>query len=221
MGAAAVGLLLIRPDVHETFQHVEWSVLIFFSGLFVMVGGLEAAGVLEALAERLHSVAGVKPILLGVLLIWAVALLSAVVDNIPITIAHPGHRWPGIVRRRDRASLVGARLRRGTRRQRHDHRLVGQRRRGQPLRTLRSARHLPRVDAGRHPDAAGDLCGRQCGLRGPLLRRDDALTGERLQSSIRMSERVGDRWAGVWRLQGKVLTTLVGAAGLEPATGRL
>ena len=61
--------------------------LIFFTGLFVMVGGLEAAGVLEALADRLSAAAGLHPILLGIGLIWAVALLSAVVDNIPITIA--------------------------------------------------------------------------------------------------------------------------------------
>lgn len=87
MGAAAVGLVLVRPNVHKTLEHVEWSVLIFFAALFVMVGGLEATGVLEALADRLGAADGVHPILLGVGLIWVVALLSAVVDNIPITIA--------------------------------------------------------------------------------------------------------------------------------------
>ena len=87
MGAASVGLMLVRPNVHETLQRVEWSVLIFFSGLFVMVGGLEAAGVLESLAHRLGASAGLHPVLLGIGLIWTVAVLSAVVDNIPITIA--------------------------------------------------------------------------------------------------------------------------------------
>ncbi|NLE23086.1 MAG: hypothetical protein GX624_09980 [Actinobacteria bacterium] len=48
---------------------------------------MEASGVLEALAERLQMVAGDHPILLGVGLIWAVALLSAVIDSIPITVA--------------------------------------------------------------------------------------------------------------------------------------
>ena len=87
MGAAAAGFVLVRPNVHETLQRVEWSVLIFFSGLFVMVGGLEAAGVLEGLARRLGASADLHPILLGIGLIWMVAVLSAVVDNIPITIA--------------------------------------------------------------------------------------------------------------------------------------
>ncbi len=87
MAAAGVALVLVRPDVHETLQRVEWSVLIFFSGLFVMVGGLEAVGVLEALAERLGALGDLHPLLLGVGLIWVVAGLSAVVDNIPITIA--------------------------------------------------------------------------------------------------------------------------------------
>lgn len=87
MGAAAAGLVLVRPNVPETLERVEWSVLIFFAGLFVMVGGLEAAGVLEAAADRLGAAAGLHPILLGIGLIWVVALLSAVVDNIPITIA--------------------------------------------------------------------------------------------------------------------------------------
>ena len=87
MGAAAAGLVLVRPNVHETLQRVEWSVLIFFSGLFVMVGGLEAAGVLESLAHRLGASVDLHPILLGIAIIWTVAVLSAVVDNIPITIA--------------------------------------------------------------------------------------------------------------------------------------
>ena len=87
MGAAAAGLVLVRPNVPETLEHVEWSVLIFFAGLFVMVGGLEAAGVLEALADRLGAATDLHPILLGIGLIWAVALLSAAVDNIPITMA--------------------------------------------------------------------------------------------------------------------------------------
>ena len=42
---AAAALVWIRPDVREVLQRIDWSVLLFFVGLFVMVGGLEAAGV--------------------------------------------------------------------------------------------------------------------------------------------------------------------------------
>jgi Na+/H+ antiporter NhaD/arsenite permease-like protein len=73
--------------VAKTLQRVEWNVLVFFAGLFVMVGGLEAAGVLDALTAAITRAADMPPVLFGVLMIWAVALLSAVVDNVPITIA--------------------------------------------------------------------------------------------------------------------------------------
>jgi Na+/H+ antiporter NhaD/arsenite permease-like protein len=52
-----------------------------------MVGGLEAAGVLEALVRLLERASSIPPVLFGVIVIWVVAGLSAVVDNIPITIA--------------------------------------------------------------------------------------------------------------------------------------
>ena len=87
LSAAAVGLVWIRPNLDEVFKHIEWSVLIFFAALFVMVGGLESAGVLEAVVGLLERVSHVPPLLFGVGLIWVVAVLSAVVDNVPITIA--------------------------------------------------------------------------------------------------------------------------------------
>ena len=87
LGAAAGALVWVRPAIHETFQRVEWSVLIFFSALFVMVGGLEAAGVLRALVGLIARANAMPPVLLGVAMIWIVAALSAVVDNVPITIA--------------------------------------------------------------------------------------------------------------------------------------
>jgi Na+/H+ antiporter NhaD/arsenite permease-like protein len=87
IGAAAVSLVLIRPNIDETLRRIEWSVLVFFIALFVMVGGLEQAGVLHNLAVLLGKAVDIPPVIYGVLLIWVVAGLSAVVDNVPITIA--------------------------------------------------------------------------------------------------------------------------------------
>ena len=87
MGAAAIALVWIQPDVTEVMKRVEWSVLIFFGALFVMVGGLEHAGVLDAIVGLVGDASSISPVLFGVLLIWVVAGLSAVVDNVPITIA--------------------------------------------------------------------------------------------------------------------------------------
>jgi Na+/H+ antiporter NhaD/arsenite permease-like protein len=52
-----------------------------------MVGGLEASGVLDAIVGLLEGLSNIPPIWFGVSLIWIVAILSAVVDNVPITIA--------------------------------------------------------------------------------------------------------------------------------------
>ncbi len=87
MSAAAVALLMVRPGVEEVLKRVEWSVLSFFAALFVMVGGLEKAGALEVLVSLLEHATWITPALFGVLIIWVVAILSSVVDNIPITIA--------------------------------------------------------------------------------------------------------------------------------------
>ena len=87
LSAAAVALVWIRPNLDDLFKRIEWSVLIFFASLFVMVGGLESAGVLEVVTGLLERVSHIPPLVFGVALIWIVAALSAVVDNVPITIA--------------------------------------------------------------------------------------------------------------------------------------
>ena len=87
LGAAAVALIWIQPDIHEILKKVEWSVLLFFGALFVMVGGLEQSGALDVVVTVFESISFIPPIVFGILIIWVVAILSAVVDNIPITIA--------------------------------------------------------------------------------------------------------------------------------------
>jgi Na+/H+ antiporter NhaD/arsenite permease-like protein len=87
LSAATTALVWVRPPIHETLERIEWSVLVFFTALFVMVGGLDAAGLLHGIAILLVRLQGVPPVSLGVMLLWIVAGLSAIVDNVPITIA--------------------------------------------------------------------------------------------------------------------------------------
>lgn len=87
LAAAAVSLLWVQPDIQEVLKKVEWSVLLFFGSLFVMVGGLEHSGALETTVKLFAGASGANPVLFGVMVIWIVAALSAVVDNVPITIA--------------------------------------------------------------------------------------------------------------------------------------
>lgn len=85
LGAAAA-LLWVQPDVEEVLKDVDWSVLLFFAALFVVVGGLEASGLLARLAEQMIGLAQSNLLGAGLILIWAAAILSAIVDNIPFTI---------------------------------------------------------------------------------------------------------------------------------------
>ncbi len=87
MIGASVGLLWIRPNMLEILQRIKWDVLLFFCGLFVIVGGLEAAGVLELVAHALGDLVRSYPIIALLAVLWGAALLSAIVDNIPLTIA--------------------------------------------------------------------------------------------------------------------------------------
>ena len=87
LSASAVGLLWLRPNMTETLKLIEWNVLIFFGALFVIVGGMEAAGVLQSLSDLIAGAASQSTLVMGVGLLWVSAVLSAVVDNVPITIA--------------------------------------------------------------------------------------------------------------------------------------
>jgi Na+/H+ antiporter NhaD/arsenite permease-like protein len=87
LSAAAVALVWVRPNINEVLRRIEWSVLIFFAALFVMVGGLEASHVLGGLVALLEKMYVIPPMIFGVVLLWFSAGLSAFVDNVPITIA--------------------------------------------------------------------------------------------------------------------------------------
>ncbi len=87
LGGAAIALIWVRPDVDETLRHVEWGVLLFFAALFVTVGGLQASGVLHQLTNAISGLASANPLLASLALLWTAAILSAMVDNIPFTIA--------------------------------------------------------------------------------------------------------------------------------------
>jgi len=95
--AMAISMLGIpeekRMDIHEVIHKVEWGALLFFAGLFVMVGGLEAMGYLEAIANMIFDNFGPdgtihnSPVVLVIVLIWVSAIASAIVDNIPFCAA--------------------------------------------------------------------------------------------------------------------------------------
>jgi Na+/H+ antiporter NhaD/arsenite permease-like protein len=90
--AALIGLViavaLVQPDPEDLLKQVEWPVLLFFASLFVIVGGVEASGLLDLIGENLIHVARDPSQLLvaALVLMWAAAILSAAIDNIPFTV---------------------------------------------------------------------------------------------------------------------------------------
>jgi Na+/H+ antiporter NhaD/arsenite permease-like protein len=70
-------------NVHRTFSDVEWITIFFFIGLFIVVHAVEASGLLALLAEKLVAATGGDLATAGYAILWASALLSAIVDNIP------------------------------------------------------------------------------------------------------------------------------------------
>jgi Na+/H+ antiporter NhaD/arsenite permease-like protein len=83
LGAAAL-VLYAKSDVEKVLRDVEWPTLLFFVGLFVLVGGLRATGVVGRVAELLTAFDGSSAIM-AVAIIWGSAVASGLIDNIPFT----------------------------------------------------------------------------------------------------------------------------------------
>jgi len=86
LGATA-GLVTVWPDIRETLESVHWDVLLFFIGLFIIVGGLEASGALALAASAIAGLTGHGMVIASLVVLWTAAIMSALVDNVPFTIA--------------------------------------------------------------------------------------------------------------------------------------
>ena len=83
LGAAAIMLIIGHQEVNQIISEVEWTTIVFFMSLFVVVGGLERTGVIHSISSWLISATEGHYILTMLVLLWASALLSSVLDNIP------------------------------------------------------------------------------------------------------------------------------------------
>ena len=83
LASATIMLIIGKQDTEEIVLGVEWSTILFFTGLFVVVGGMVQTGVITALGNGLVAVTGGNEMLLMILILWGSALFSSVLDNIP------------------------------------------------------------------------------------------------------------------------------------------
>ncbi|MCL5058736.1 MAG: ArsB/NhaD family transporter [Actinobacteria bacterium] len=83
LGGAILLLLLTREEPEHALHAVEWPVIFFFAGLFMIVGALEEVGIIEAVARKSLELTGGEIRSTGLLILWLSAIASAFVDNIP------------------------------------------------------------------------------------------------------------------------------------------
>ena len=91
LGGAVLMLLVTSPHhVEEQLDAVEWTTIIFFAGLFIMIHGLEYMGLIDAIAtgisDTISQASEKNRLMVAVLLLlWVSAIASAFIDNIPYT----------------------------------------------------------------------------------------------------------------------------------------
>ena len=66
-------------------RRVDYPTLVFFTGLFIVVGGLEETGILELIATFIHAISGGNITFIVIIIIWISAVASAIIDNIPFS----------------------------------------------------------------------------------------------------------------------------------------
>ncbi len=87
LGGAMVMAIVCRVDFHHIIEKIEWSTILFFVGLFIIIGSLEATGLFEFLGHHIVALTSGNLMLTVMVILWFSAIFSAIVDNIPLVIA--------------------------------------------------------------------------------------------------------------------------------------
>jgi Na+/H+ antiporter NhaD/arsenite permease-like protein len=85
LGGAAVLLAITKASPERVFHEVDWTTLLFFTGLFIIVGTAEHAGMIDILSKAAINITGGDPWLTFLIIVWLSAIASAFIDNIPFT----------------------------------------------------------------------------------------------------------------------------------------
>lgn len=76
-------MIISREEPEDILLHIEWPTIFFFTGLFVLVGGLKATGVIGKLAGWTLTLTHGNIMETSLLILWVSAIASAFIDNIP------------------------------------------------------------------------------------------------------------------------------------------
>ena len=83
LAGATIMLIIGKQDVEKVVMDVEWPTIIFFTALFIVVGGMEHTGVIDVMADGIMKFTGGKPVMTMMIILWVSAILSSTLDNIP------------------------------------------------------------------------------------------------------------------------------------------
>lgn len=86
LGMAMVLLIISNANVEHVLEEVEWSTLLFFTGLFILVGALEEYGMIDWIAHNVFMNVGDNPYVIVLMVLWVSGIASGFLDNIPFTI---------------------------------------------------------------------------------------------------------------------------------------
>jgi Na+/H+ antiporter NhaD/arsenite permease-like protein len=86
LGAVAM-LLWVTPDIESMLKVVDWTTLMFFISLFIVVGAIQEVGLISIIADTISKLVGDNLTVAVLVLVWSAAFLSGIIANIPFTTA--------------------------------------------------------------------------------------------------------------------------------------
>jgi len=86
LGGSMIMLLVCKTESEDALMSVEWGVIFFFIGMFMMIAALEVNGVMEWLGTHIIQLAGQNLFLVCIVVLWGSAIFSSILDNIPFVI---------------------------------------------------------------------------------------------------------------------------------------
>jgi Na+/H+ antiporter NhaD/arsenite permease-like protein len=86
LGAVSM-LLLVGTDIEEMLRVVDWTTLMFFIALFMVIGAIQEVGLVSLIAAGVKDLVGENLTLALLMIVWGGAFMSGFIDNIPFTAA--------------------------------------------------------------------------------------------------------------------------------------
>jgi len=85
---AILALVVVDVDAGSVFRQIDWETIFFIGGFFIIIGGLEKVGILEAISEAVLSLSHGNQFAAAILTLWSSAFLSIFVSNIAVALTY-------------------------------------------------------------------------------------------------------------------------------------